>query len=388
MGGIDKKSYIKQILKDLTKGLDPTEAKEKIKQDIGTIESQELFTIENELIQEGISPEEIRKFCNVHALLFEGMFENKISDPSNLSHPVNIMKSENREIEKIIYKIKDAFQTNNSDILLKSLNDLESIVRLHFQRKEQILFPLLEKHKFYGPSQVMWAKDDEVRSLIKKAIKEFKVISKEYETDYLNPMIEEVLSMIYKEENVLYPTTLEKLSANEWVDVFRQSADIGYILIKVPEEVFIAEDINKRAISESKIENGYITLPTGKVKLEELRIILNTLPLDISFIDTENNVRYYSHSPNRIFVRTPSVIGRNVENCHPPKSVDAVKKVIEDLKTGKKKSHDFWFNMQEKFIFIRYLPVRDEFGNYLGILEVTQDITEIKKLEGEKRLVE
>lgn len=386
MGGINKKEYIKEILKQLSQGLTPQEAKEKLKKDVGSIESSELFSIEQELINEGISPDEIKRFCNVHALLFEGMFENKVSDSSNPSHPVNLFKAENREIEKLVEKAKAELSKNNISGFKDILIELSKI-DIHFQRKEQILFPYLERQNFFGPSKVMWAKDDEIRQMLKQAISSAENPDKDYVEKYAMPLLEEILSMIYKEENILFPTSLEKLKPSDWVEIFKQSASLGYVFIKPPAEVFEAEDLNKRANLNCEFKDGYINFPTGKVKLEDLRVILNTLPVDITFIDKENKVAYFSHSKDRIFLRTPSVIGRDVENCHPPKSIEMVKKVIEDLKEGRKQSHDFWLNLKGRLIYIRYFAVRNEFGEYLGILEVTQDITEIKKIEGEKRLI-
>ncbi len=138
---------------------------------------------------------------------------------------------------------------------------------------------------------------------------------------------------------------------------------------------------------EVKDEN-VISLPTGEFRLEELMNTLNALPVDVTFIDKDDKVKYFSGGKDRIFVRTRSVIGRKVQNCHPPKSVDIVEKILSSFKTGKKDSVDFWINLGGKLIYIRYFAVRDENKQYLGTLEVTQDITGIRKLEGEKRLLD
>lgn len=384
MGNISRKEIIKDILKKMNTGMSFTEAKNEIISKIGNIESKELFEIEQELINEGISPDELKKFCNLHALLFEGMFENNISDISNPSHPINLLKAENREIEKRTQTMKQAIERKDFETIKKILQELFAI-KNHYDKKEQILFPYLEKQGFFGPSKVMWAKDNDIREILKKAHQNFEE-SPIYIETYLKPLIDEIEGMIFKEENILFPTLLEKIPLSEWLSIFKQLSDVGFIFIEPPKESFELKEISSKNY-ETKFENGYISFPTGKLSLDELSSILNTLPIDITFIDDNNIVKYFSDSKERIFLRTKSVIGRDVKNCHPPQSIDKVEKVISDLKNGVKKSHDFWIKIQDKFIYIRYFAVRDEFGKFLGILEVTQDITEIKKLEGEKRLI-
>ncbi|HOJ85974.1 MAG TPA: DUF438 domain-containing protein [Elusimicrobiales bacterium] len=385
MGGVNKKEVVKEILKKLNSGISFQEAKKEVVAKIGNIESKELFEIEQELINEGITPEEIKRFCNVHALLFEGMFENKISDIKNPSHPVNLFKAENEEIAKRAKNIKEAIEKKDFKSIKKLLADLNEI-KLHYEKKEQILFPYLEKQNLFGPSKVMWGKDNEIRELYKNAIENF-LEKEEYIEKHLKPLIDEIEGMIFKEENILFPTSLEKLSTSDWVEIFKQMSHTGFCYITPPKESFEAEDIDKK-IKKTYFENGYINFPTGKLKLEEITQILNTLPIDITFIDKNELVKYFSDSKERIFLRTSSIIGREVRNCHPPQSLKAVEKVINDLKNGIKKYHDFWITIKGRLIYIRYFPVKDEFDNFLGILEVTQDITNIKKIEGQKRLVE
>lgn len=384
MGGINKKEFIKEMLKKLSSGLSFEEAKKEVIEKIGAIESEELFSIEQELINEGISPEEIKRFCNVHALLFEGMFENKVSDPSSPSHPVNLFKAENVKIKEKLSSLKKLAEDKDKNAILVALEELKKALMIHYERKEQILFPYLERQGFFGPSKVMWGKDNEVRELFKKAIEN--VSREDFIAAYLNPLCEEIDGMIFKEENVLFPTSLEKLKPSDWTEIFKQSALAGYALIDPPKENFEAMDINKKAVKVS-FENGKVHFPTGVLSLNEIRKILDCLPVDITFVDKDGKVAYFSNQSQRVFLRTPSVIGREVSNCHPPQSLKAVEKVIDDLKNGLKKSHDFWLNLKGRLIYIRYFPVRNEFGEFMGILEVTQDITDIKKIEGEKRLV-
>ncbi len=217
-----KKEIMKDIIRKLHQGLTIEEAKERFEKEIGTASSTEIAEIEQDLINEGISPEEIKKFCNVHALLFQSALEKSIIKETSPSHPVYLFKLENREIEKIADSLKKLKEDREEELsrTKRKLNDLLNELRgieIHYARKELVLFPFLEKQGFTGPSKVMWGKDNEVRDLLKKAIslvEEIKDIKdlEPYSKNSLDPLIEEVTGMIFKEENILFPTCLEKLS--------------------------------------------------------------------------------------------------------------------------------------------------------------------------------
>ena len=395
-----KKKIMKDIIRKLHEGLSVEEAKERFEKEVGNISSTEIAEIEQSLINEGLSPDEIKKFCNVHALLFQSALEKTASDETFPSHPVYLFRLENREIEKRMNSLQEIIKKRAENKLQKMKESFKDLlaqlkdVEVHYTRKEQLLFPFLEKKGFFGPSKVMWGKDDEIRELLKKAASDLDAINKreeleEYINDSLNPLIEETKGMIFKEENILFPTSLEKLSANDWVEILKDSDEVGYAFIEMPKETeALMKDLEKALLEEPAFENEQISLPTGSLALKELMSILNTLPVDITFVDEEDKVRYFSESKDRIFVRTRSVIGRKAQNCHPPQSVDVVEKILKSFKEGKKDFFDFWINFKGKFILIRYFAVRDSEGKYLGTLEVTQDVTEIKKLKGEKGLLD
>ncbi len=252
----------------------------------------------------------------------------------------------------------------------------------------------MERHGFPGPSKVMWGKDNEIRDLLKKALNELDAIDNTaglapYGKGALAPFLEEVLGMIFKEENILFPTSLEKLDASDWVEILRESEDIGYVFIQKPEETAVLEKHLQDSLFEKALfHDNNVSFPTGTISLDELMHLLNTLPMDITFIDKDDTVRYFSDSKNRIFGRTKAVIGRKVQNCHPPQSVDMVEKILTSFKEGAKDSYDFWINLKGKLVYIRYFAIRDGKDRYLGTLEVTQDITGIKELEGERRLLD
>lgn len=395
-----KKEVMKDIILKLHQGLSIDEAKERFEKEVGNISSTEIADIEQTLINEGLSPDEIKKFCNVHALLFQSALEKSASEETFPSHPVYLFKLENREIEKLISSLKDTMEKKEEYELsffkrrLKELLLKLKGVEIHYERKELLLFPFLEKQGFTGPSKVMWGKDNEIRDLLNNALTELDSISRleefeGYVRKALDPLVEEIEGMVFKEENILFPISLEKLNPGDWVEILRESDDVGYVFIEKPAETEVLMNKLQTALLEEPVfQDHAISVPTGTIQLNELMYLLNTLPVDLTFIDKEDTVRYFSDSKAKIFRRTRSVIGRKVQNCHPPQSVDVVEKILTSFKEGTKDSFDFWINSQGRLVYIRYFAVRDKDGQYLGTVEVTQDITDIKKLEGERRLLD
>ncbi len=392
-----RKEIVKDIILKLHQGMSVEDAKDRFVKEVGSITSSQIAEIEQSLIDEGLSPEEIKKLCNVHALLFESALKEATVTEQSPAHPVYLFKQENREIEKLTASLKELIKNRSGyDIgrLEQKIKDILSQLTgldIHYTKKEQLLFPFLERYGFMGPSKVMWIKDDEIRALLKAAtLKISEVDIEEFINAYLNPLIEEVDGMIFKEENILFPTSLEKLNVNDWVEILKESDEVGYVFIERPTDTLtLIAELKRAVVEEPKIgEDHVISLPTGVLQLKELMNLLNTLPVDITFIDKEDRVKYFSANRGRIFVRTKTVIGRKVQNCHPPQSLEIVEKILTSFKEKKRNSVDFWINYRGRFICIRYFAVRDENGEYLGTLEVTQDIADIKKLEGEKRLLD
>ncbi|MFC1988538.1 DUF438 domain-containing protein [Chloroflexota bacterium] len=394
-----KKAVMKDIIIKLHEGLSVEAARERFEDEVGMISSTEIAEIEQGLINDGLSPDEIKKFCNVHALLFQAALEKVPEQDTSPSHPIYLFKLENREVEKQADSIKGLVEKAESGEITSLRKSLEeSLLKLkqietHYERKEQLLFPYLEKQGFTGPSKVMWGKDNEIRDLFRKALGDLADVAdtaqfNSYRSDSLNPLLEEVLGMIFKEETILFPTALEKLEAGDWVEILRESDDIGYVFILKPEETAVLEKHLKDSLLENTmIQDDNITLPTGTISSSELMYLLNTLPVDITFVGADDTVKYFSASQDRIFSRTKAIIGRKVQNCHPPQSVDVVEKILDSFKDGTRDYYDFWLTIQGKFICIRYFALRDSANRYIGTVEVTQDVTGIRKLEGEKRLI-
>jgi PAS domain S-box-containing protein len=188
----------------------------------------------------------------------------------------------------------------------------------------------------------------------------------------------------HKEGKVLFPTALEVIPEGEWASLRAEFDGIGYCCFTPPPPPATREP----APSQPGLEEGVVELPTGSFSLKELEAVLNALPVDITFVDAQDRVRYFNQAKDRIFVRSKSVIGRTVQNCHPPKSVHIVNRIVEDFKAGRRDVAEFWINLGGRLVYIRYFPVRTPEGKYLGTLEVTQDITNIKAIQGERRLLD
>ncbi len=307
-------------------------------------------------------------------------------------HPIHTFIRENKAIDKHLReKVKvhlEAFiQEDNGENAYKLLEDCILLLDLdkHYSRKENLLFPYLEKYGIYGPTNNMWSIDDYIRDGIKDA----KNLLEDYDgdkqkvTNAVRFIFNEISAMIYREENILFPMALKNLTEDEWVKIAHESDEIGFCLTG-PQGEWKPE---RKGIDGNAISEGYIKMETGILSLKQLELLFNHLPVDITFIDHEDVVRYFSHGKERIFARTKAVIGRTVQNCHPPRSVHAVEELLKDFKAGRKDSEDFWIKFKDKYVYIRYFAVRDENGSYAGTLEFTQNINPIQEIEGEKRIL-
>jgi DUF438 domain-containing protein len=399
-GKENKKQALKEIILDLHKGLPSSAAKERFEKEVGNVSSTEIAELEQGLIDEGLSPDEIKKFCNVHALIFQSALEKSASEDTNPAHPVYLFKLENRGLEKEVKSFKELLAGRKTlefsefkGRLKAELLKLKG-VEIHFTRKEQLLFPFLEKHGFPGPSKVMWAKDNEIREFFRAALGDLETLTDAEKIDHyvknnLDPLLAELESMIVKEENILFPTSLEKLKTEDWIQILRESDDIGYVFIKKPEEAELVRQNLEAAVCEEPVSaENLVNFPSGSLKLSDLMYLMNTLPVDITFVDKDDRVRYFSESKERIFVRPRAILGRQVQNCHPPQSLDRVEKILKSFKDGSRDSYNFRIYMGGKYIYIAYYALRDKDKNYLGTLEVSQDITSINGLAGEKRLAD
>lgn len=393
-----RQKVLKEIITKLHNGKSVEEVKSEFEKLIEGISPTEISEMEQALIMEGMPIGEIQRLCDVHAAVFKGSIEeiHRLKRPEDAQgHPVNTFKLENRELEKLINdKIKgDIDNFNSTDNINNLIDDFTRLWEIdkHYSRKENLLFPFMERYGITAPPKVMWGKDDEVRDVIKetrKLLLDYNNNKKEI-IEKANQSINAVIEMIFKEENILFPMVLEALCEDEWIDIEEASDEIGYCLI-TPNVKWkpVRTNIEEKASNEGEAHsnNGYVKFDAGILTHEEINSMLNTMPLDITFVDKEGAVKYFSQGKERIFARPKTIIGRQVQNCHPPASVHIVEQIVEDLKAGRKDHEDFWIRMGDKFVYIRYFAVRNEKGEFLGTMEVTQNIKPIQDLTGEKRL--
>jgi len=397
MSDDERQDKLKEVIQELHAGKTVAEVKAKFADVIAGVSPVEISRLEVQLVKDGLPIEEIQNLCDVHAEVFKGSLEEYHHPEEVPGHPVYTMKQENEALRALM-KVGlrgdlDAFKADPSDDnrfkLLESVNLFYDIDK-HYSRKENLIFPFLEAAGVTAPPKVMWGVDDEIRQKIKdakKALVEFSGDVKNVE-EKLNAAIVQAGEMIFKEESILFPMCLETLSEDEWIKVYEGSDEIGYTLIP-PQKEWELKRVNvvKKEQDKGITESGFIRFDTGVLSAKELNLMLNHMPVDFTFVDKDNVVKYFSNGKERIFARTKAIIGRTVENCHPPKSAHIVEKLVEDLKSGKKDSESFWIQMGDKFVVISYYAVRDENGEFMGTLEFSQDIAPLKALEGEKRLM-
>jgi DUF438 domain-containing protein len=375
---------LKNIIKDLHEGVEVKVLKQRFLELIRDVAPTEIANMEQRLISEGMPEEEVKRLCDVHVEVFKESLEDKVVPGLPAGHPVHTFMLENRAAEGIVRQIQAVHDIGKDRERLSSLLKQLSEIELHYVRKENQLFPILEAHGISGPSKVMWALHDDIRAMMKDVMG--KAEKGTVTALEVKALIQMVNDMVYKEEHILFPMALETLGDADWERVRAGEEEIGFSWIKPAKEWTPSEEAYQEKLPVEKV--GSLTLDTGLLTAEQINLLLKHLPVDISFVDEHDKVAYYSQTEDRIFPRSPGIIGRTVQNCHPSKSVHVVNKILEEFRSGRKDSSEFWIQMKGKFIHIRYFAVRDDRGNYRGTLEVSQDITHIRGLEGQKRLLD
>jgi DUF438 domain-containing protein len=283
--------------------------------------------------------------------------------------------------------------TSQAREIQSQLNNLMDVDK-HYRRKEYLLFPYFEKNNLPGPPMVMWGKHDEAREILQQTIAGLQQVesmtaaeAKAYNLFTVTPAVEAVDDMIYKEEKIMFPTALNLLTEQDWYEIYIQSDEYGYCLY-APQFDWTPEGGIHKEVGKPAAKGGRIQMPTGNFSLEELIGVFSTMPFDLTFVDKDDTVRYFSPGKDRVFDRSRAILGRKVQYCHPPKSVHIVNQIVKDFKAGKQDRARFWINMGGRLVYICYYAVRDAQGGFIGTLEVTQDLTEVRSLEGERRLLE
>jgi DUF438 domain-containing protein len=391
----ERKEALKNLIKRLHKGEDFNAVKADFKKQFSEVSTEEISAMEASLIEEGMQVEEIQKLCDVHANVFGG----SISDihggslSNEEGHPLQVLKAENKRIEQLIQEEIEPYLQKEGDqpvLMLRIAFDRLNEINKHYARKEQLFFPYLERKGITAPPQVMWGVDDDIRKMIKtvqtrlneggttvKAIKEA-----------AQKTIKEVREMVFKEDTILSPLLEKNLNLYNFITIAENSDEVGYFLTS-PKKTFEKPSEGTEP-NNPKAHNldGEVPIGAGSLSLEQLEALMNTLPLDLTFVDHEGHVKYFTQGEERIFDRPATIIGRHVNQCHPPSSVHIVEEIVKSFRSGEKNNEDFWIQMKDKWVHIRYFAVRNKDGKYLGTLEFTQDIAPLRVLKGEKRLID
>jgi DUF438 domain-containing protein len=401
-----RKNSLKELISALHKGAPFEAVKAAFEREFGEVSAAEIAAAEQQLVAEGMDVSEIQSLCDVHAAVFRGSVREIHSQEGTFREQAEAyFKRQNRAAEQLLSDAEaalPAYENGKTDegAVLAALSDLE-ILSKHYALKENVLFPYLEKAGITAPPKVMWGADDAIRAQRTEAAALLKDASKSRDAVALKvrDFVRSAADMIYKEEEILLPMLAEQLSESDYRAVLDEMKDFdsqqasgkqpfsGYAE-KIQATAQKSADGVSQGVSQTLIsEAGIIQLPSGKLTLEQFTAMLNTLPFDMTFVDADGKVAYFSENPDRIFPRARSVIGRAVVNCHPPQSVHIVEKILSDLRNKVKDHEDFWIKLKDRYILIRYFAVRDTDGNFLGTLEVSQDIAPIQAIEGEKRLL-
>lgn len=376
------------------------EAKEELLNKAGKIKPYEIALAEQQLKHiddDECQKEDIQRMLN----LFKGIMDTDRPDLDK-NHPIMCYYRENDVIREIISSIEDLVQYPVIKNQWYEIYDKLDEIKKHFSRKQNQLYATLEKKGFDRPTTTMWTLDDFVRDEIKEARD---LLDENQEEEFIklqNTIIEDLKDLLQKEESVLYPTALSMLSGEDFKQMAEGDKEIGFAWIEVesstnkqpekeeknldsPFAKDLASLLSKYNIGSEKPEE--LDVATGKLSLEQINLIFKHLPVDLSYVDENELVRFYSDTKHRVFPRSKNVIGRNVKNCHPRASVHIVEEILKKFRSGEEDTVEFWINKEDVFIYIHYTAVRDEEGRFKGVLEMMQDASHIRKLEGTQTLL-
>jgi len=392
----ERLEVLKGIIRDLHAGVDMEILRDRFARLCEHVSPKEIAEMEQGLIDEGLPEAEVKRLCDVHVEVFKQSLDTQETPTTPAGHPIHNFMAENRateslleEIDSIIGELGRHPKTEAVEAHRETLVDLVarlSEIEKHYLRKENQLFPILEAKGMSGPSQVMWAVHDDIRAALKIAREQASAGDPRIALT-LEELSITIRDMIYKEENILYPMSLEALTHGDWLRVKDGEAELGFAWIQPLFEWPGPDDMAEEAPVEPVVA-GLLDLDVGKLTPEQVNLILKNLPIDVTFVDEDDRVAYYSHGRERTFPRSPAVIGRKVQLCHPGSSVHIVERILKEFKEGSRDVADFWITAKGKFLYIRYFAIRDDEGNYKGTLEVNQNVTGIKGLEGERRLLD
>jgi DUF438 domain-containing protein len=387
---------LKEIIQKLHRGTPPDEVRATLRAMVRETSSSEIAAMEQELIAGGMPVEEVKSMCDLHSQVLREVLMEPVQIAPPPGHPLDTFARENEALEAAIAEMRALAPVSGEapDLdawrgVFSSLMDVEK----HYLRKENLLFSCLERHGITGPSKVMWGKDDEVRELLKAFGETLAVdrMSADEAALVVETIVEPALAaleeMISKEARILLPMSRETLTEDEWAEIWQESPRFGFCLVE-PRTGYRPPAAAAPHKLASVQAGEALVFPSGTLDLSQLKGIFAALPVDITFVDADDRVRFFSEGPDRVFERSKAILGRKVHHCHPPKSVHIVEEIVASFRDGRQDVAEFWIQLRGRFVHIRYFAVRNEDGAYLGTLEVTQDLTRLRALEGERRLLE
>lgn len=366
---------------------------EKHREAIENVNPKEAMQVLDKLLLEGFSTETVKAYAGkIINSFFKSLSAYRWDNPGE-GHFIYYLMLENRGVEKVMAEIKSItkvfFKGENENIpqLAKQLRPLVEKLKeyeLHYIKKEIILFPYIEKaFPQYRCLQLMWSFHDDFR----RSLKSLELLLRHEQPDRnqltkeLGKLFFVVLPIIFREEHIVFPVAIRAIPEKDWIEMLKQSNETGWCYGVNP-------NLNDTSGIMDNTIKGQINLGTGFLKPEQIILLFNNLPVDITFVDEHDEVCYFSGAKHRIFPRSKAIIGRKVQNCHPPESVHIVNEIIAAFRTGKRDHADFWIQMKGRFIHIRYFALRNEQDEYKGTIEVSQDATDIRLLQGERRLLD
>jgi uncharacterized protein len=398
----ERKDVLKRLIRSLHSGADAEAVRAELGALLGQVPYDDVVAVEQELVNEGLPIAELTGMCDLHSAALRGAIDQSRAKVAPPGHPVHTFLQENRalslrldglELELAVLEAAEP-SLEVGALLLRlraGFNELTDVDK-HYRRKEYLLFPFLEKREISGPPKVMWAKHDEARAKLKGAREVLEAAAGSSAEELraaaelvLRPVVVALREMIDKEEKILFPMCLDQLTVGEWLEIERQSTEIGYCLYDPIERWQPEGHVAPEPVAQ--VEGARLQLPSGSFALQELVAMLNTLPVDLTFVDQDDVVRYFTQGRERIFDRNRAILGRKVQLCHPPSSVHVVERILGDFRAGRQDRAAFWLELRGRFIHIEYFAVRDERRSYLGTLEVSQDLTDKRALQGQRRLL-
>lgn len=375
---------------------------EKYRDAIAHVTPFDMLKLEDRQIRMGISPAEIKKDVNkVINILFNGLKAYQWEKPEEGTFLYYLML-ENRAFEFKLNGVKKILRSykgrEESDFELLKGDLLERFEKFqefesHYVKKENILFPLLEKKwESYRPLKVMWSLHDDLRRKLKQILQlirsdgsSWAELNKEIGAYYFL-----AFGMIQKEDLILYPIASETVSSEDWIEQHIQSFEYPFPFIESPARPEIADkSVPVKQTELSQLDGNLLfKTETGELSPGQIVLLFNNLPVDITFVDEHNKVRYFTNPKERLFPRSPAIIGRAVQHCHPPESVHIVEQIVDAFRSGEKDKAEFWLELKGKFVLIQYFALRNFAREYKGVIEVSQDVTGIRALKGEQRLLD